>query len=154
MKHHRPKYDRWLVAVLALGAVVSLALPALLWASVPAAARPMLLGTLALDFVVIAFVVWLVAAIRYELSESDLVVRFGPFRITVPLQGIDEIFPTKNPLSAPAPSLDRLQINYRVGERRRVVLVSPKDKAAFLEDVAAAGRGLSVQGDRVVRRGR
>ncbi len=42
--------------------------------------------------------------IRYEVTSTELVVRYWPFRTRVPLQAIVEVVPTSNPLSAPAPA--------------------------------------------------
>ncbi|MFQ5610075.1 MAG: PH domain-containing protein [Woeseiaceae bacterium] len=39
--------------------------------------------------------------------------------------------PTRNPLSSPALSLDRLKITY--GPKNRKVLVSPADKESFVQ---------------------
>ncbi len=68
--------------------------------------------------------------------EGDaLRIRASFFRWRVPLAAIDSIEPTRNPLSSPACSLDRLLIRY--GERR--VMISPLDKAGFLRVLAARG---------------
>jgi hypothetical protein len=76
---------------------------------------------------------------RYEISATELVVRFGPFRWRLSLDAIVEVFPTHNPLSAPAPSLDRLRINYRKKDGWPwFTLVSPKDKEGFVRDLARA----------------
>src|SRR5690606_34291240 len=45
---------------------------------------------------------------------------------------IEEVYPTRNPLSAPAWSLDRLAVRYRTGQRRGLALISPARQDAFL----------------------
>ena len=64
--------------------------------------------------------------------------------------GIREVRPTTNPLSAPALSLDRLRIDYEEGGRVRSLLVSPKDKEGFLQELRDAVPGSRIEGDRLV----
>ncbi len=76
--------------------------------------------------------IWLLAGTRYTLTDSDLRVRCGPFRWRVALAEILSVTPTRNPLSSPAPSLDRLCIEYGSGKS---IMISPKDKEAFLDEL-------------------
>jgi hypothetical protein len=90
--------------------------------------------------------------IRYEVTPSELIIRFGPFRNTLPLDSLVEVFPTRNPLSAPAPSLDRLQINYRdKSGKTGFALISPKDKEGFIRDLASAAPRLRSPGGEALR---
>ena len=89
---------------------------------------------------------------RYEITGSALIVRFGPFRTTVLLDSIVEVFPTHNPISAPAPSLDRLKIKYRSKNGgMRSALISPKGKEEFLRDLASAAPRLRSTADGPLR---
>jgi hypothetical protein len=86
--------------------------------------------------------------IRYEIDSTELRIRFGLFSTKVRLDSIEEVFPTRNPAGAPAPSLDRVQIEYRTGAHtRRTALVSPQDRSAFIRDLAAAAPTLQDAGD-------
>jgi Bacterial PH domain/Sodium:solute symporter family len=58
---------------------------------------------------------------------------------------------TRNPLSSPALSLDRLCIHYKVGGKRRMVMISPADKESFLRVIAALVPGMIVDGSRAKR---
>jgi hypothetical protein len=60
------------------------------------------------------------------------------------------VVPTRNPLSSPALSLDRLHIRY--GGSRMGIMISPVNKAVFLQDLAARVDGLEFESDRVVHR--
>ncbi len=62
---------------------------------------------------VAAFVLWVLYGTRYTLTDKALTVQSGPFRWVIDLEAISEITPTRNPLSSPACSLDRLHIRYR-----------------------------------------
>jgi len=72
---------------------------------------------------------WLLASTYYRIDASALMVRSGPFRWTVPLNEIRSVQPSRSVMSSPALSLDRIRIDYGDG---RVLLVSPKDREAFL----------------------
>jgi len=82
----------------------------------------------------IGLVAWIFLTTSYRLSDRDLHITSGPFRIRVPLAQIQRITPTRSVLSAPALSLDRLEIAYGNGQ---VVVISPKDHRAFFAAVAA-----------------
>ncbi|MBI2956490.1 MAG: PH domain-containing protein [Acidobacteria bacterium] len=76
--------------------------------------------------------------ITYELAASELLIRSGlVLRWRIPLEAIEEVRETRNPLSSPAWSLDRLEVRYRRPASSGVILISPRDKAAFLRELAA-----------------
>jgi hypothetical protein len=112
------KVDRWVIAVLALplgssaiGAATSgMPLTWLVPALMTAGMLPLLLWT------------------EYELTSSTLRIRCGFFRTSVPLAAIEKVQPSRSALSAPALSLDRLDVQYRGGR----VLISPRDRAGFI----------------------
>ena len=68
----------------------------------------------------------------YSIDGNTLKIVSGPFRWKVPIDQIHKIKATRNPLSSPALSLDRLRIEYG---NKRAILVSPADKSAFLKAV-------------------
>ena len=68
----------------------------------------------------------------YVVADGVLRIVSGPFNWTIQLSDIVEITPTRNPLSSPALSLDRLKIVYG---KRRFVLVSPEDKDGFVKAI-------------------
>jgi len=76
--------------------------------------------------------VWLMRRTTYTLDADELLVRSGPLRWHVPLREIRAIRSTRNPLSSPALSLDRLRIEY--GDHR-VIMISPDDRVRFLEEL-------------------
>ena len=106
-----------------------------------------------LTFLMAAFTAWLPFSASYTLTATDLLVRAAFFRWRVPLDQIIEVFPTHNPLSSPALSLDRLRVNYqRPSGRTWWVMISPKEKKQFLDDLAQSA-GLEWEENRLVRRG-
>lgn len=72
--------------------------------------------------------VWLLYATDYTVTDSQLLVRSGPFKWRIKRSDIRDITPTRNPLASPALSLDRLKVSYG---NHGFVLVSPKDKPGF-----------------------
>ena len=96
-----------------------------------------------------AFVLRVLYRTNYTLTDHDLLVRSGPFHWTVRLDSITEIFPTHNPLSSPACSLDRLCIYYR--GRKAKIMISPYNKDVFLQNLVRRVPGLTLEGQRVSR---
>ena len=92
---------------------------------------------------------WALYGTLYTLTENTLIIQSGPFRWVIDLEAIMEVFPTRNPLSSPACSLDRLQIRY--SKSRLGMMISPQDKAGFLRDLVVRSPGLKLNGDRVLR---
>ncbi len=102
--------------------------------------------------VIMVLALWGCDRTRYEITPTDLQVRCGPFRTTVPLAAIVEVFPTRNPVGAAAPSLDRLQIDYRHKHGGMAfALISPKDKEGFVRDLASTAPQLRRVGDEPLR---
>jgi hypothetical protein len=87
----------------------------------------------------------------YQVTTTDLIVRSGLRAWTIPLDSIERVTPTNNPLSSPAWSLDRLRVDYRKQGVGKMVLISPNDKAGFLRALAMRSPGLELRGDRLLR---
>ena len=85
---------------------------------------------LAVIFAVIGFIGNIFTTTYYLIADKDLIIKSG-FMVnkTISIDTIREISESNNPLSSPANSLDRLEINY---SRKGTILISPKDKAGFL----------------------
>jgi hypothetical protein len=161
------KIDWWLGAILALvglgmsgggfyGVAYSLLQPGAPLVGAVVGFLPTFLGLL---------VLWQLLATRYEITSTKLILRSGPFRWTVALHQIMEVYPTWDPpedapgyslvdhfrANHPALSLDRLRVNYRSKGGDYFYLISPRDQAGFLQELAQADPDLLVSGDRIVR---
>jgi hypothetical protein len=77
---------------------------------------------------VTAFLCWIYATTAYRITADMLLVRCGPMRVDVPLKSVNALRASRNPLSAPALSLDRIEVSY---DSKRVV-ISPRDRTAFV----------------------
>ena len=95
-------------------------------------------STVALAGVALMAVIYLGAVfpMRYGIDDDVLIVRYGLIRQRVPLADITLVEPTRNPLSSPALSLDRLMIHY--GRRR--IMISPAARDEFLAELAKGAR--------------
>ena len=102
-----------------------------------------------LPFVAGTFVLLLALAypVRYTITPEELVVRSGLRRWRIPLAAIVQVSPTSDPRSSPALSLDRLRVDRSDGGE---ILISPRDKHAFLDELAARS-GMKRSGDRLER---
>ena len=65
--------------------------------------------------------------VKYSLSEDKLFVKNGFSTQSFSLKDITHITPTNSLLSAPALSLDRIEVRYKGGS----IVISPKDKVRF-----------------------
>ena len=68
----------------------------------------------------------------YVVEDGILRIVSGPFRWKIAIADIVDITPSRNPLSSPALSFDRLKVTYG---KRRFVLVSPADKEGFIRAI-------------------
>ncbi len=93
----------------------------------------------------IGLVVWIYADTSYRITDTDLLVRSGPLRVSVPLAQIRRVTRTRSVLSAPALSMNRLEITYA---KAGVVVISPKDDAGFLAALKERAPGAELPGSR------
>lgn len=159
---YRSQVDLWLAVVLA---VPPLAIASLLVRGIQTGRTEDLVGGGIVGLLIAALYAGLLFPIRYGISRHELIIQAGWLRQRIALAAITEVYPTRNPLSAPALSLDRLHVQYdprlvnasdpagqssasgsRLNRFFHSQRISPADRAAFLSDLAAAA-GLERHGD-------
>ena len=145
-RSYRSQVDAWLVPVLCLPPVVSLGLT--VRALVRANSIDLTWSLLALGVVVLIYG-GLVFPMRYLVGEGRLEVRSGFHRQRIPLAEIQRVTPTRNPLSSPALSLNRLEIRWGPGVFQ-AVMISPTTREGFLAHLATEA-GLVREEDRWIR---
>lgn len=138
----RSKVDWWLAVLLMVAPVISL----VAGLTAPASER---LAAFAGTSVLAAVYLGLVFPMRYGITDRELIVRHGLVRQRIQLADITAVTPTRNPLSSPALSLDRLRITFGTGFFKNV-MISPADKKQFLVELALKAR-LVRKGDGLVR---
>jgi hypothetical protein len=127
VKRFNSKVDRWLMMILVVSLILDVAAIVIVVLTVPETI------VMLLTAVVLLLMAILIASIlvgtHYTVDKKTLKIVSGPIRLRVSLDDINSVKATRNPLSSPALSLDRLMINY--GKNRKV-MVSPADKRGFL----------------------
>jgi len=84
----------------------------------------------------IVFTIHMFKNTYYLVDDQYLTVRCSFFvNQRIALSDIQTIRPTNNPISAPAASLDRLEIRFGY---RKSVIISPRDKQTFINAIQAA----------------
>ena len=126
----RSKIDTWILLVL----IVSIAGLLLAFAVVmvnETSDQARVIVALA-SVLAVALILSVLLRTNYTVDNGEIRIVSGPFRWTVPVSDILEIRGSRNPLSSPALSLNRLKIIYG---HRKYILVSPADKKGFLRAV-------------------
>ena len=152
MSSYPTKRDWWLLLVLWLsfglmivGFVSAVTEPVAPWMKALAG------GFFAFFAVLMAGILVLPYRTTYTLDARALTIRVGPFEQAIPLSEITEVFPTHNPLSAPAWSLDRVRIRFT--SSRFGALISPERQIQFFDELEALAPHLERDGRRLVLKG-
>jgi len=153
MTHGKPviftsKRDAWIVILIWVGALAIAFGGIATLATVGTALAKLALA--ALYFAAAAFMFWVLYAISYAVDDEELLIRCGPFRYRVPLAQIDSVRPSRNPLSSPAASIDRLMIRWNSEKKR--ILISPEPRKKFLKELDARCDQLAADGDSLLRK--
>ncbi len=123
------KVDTWLATTIGMAMLACVAVPFATYATVgPVVVIPGIF-TLLIGGVL---PLWIFTSTDYRLTDATLFVRTGPFKWEIPVHEITKVTPTRDPLSSPALSLDRLRIDYGQG---KALMISPKKKQEFIDDL-------------------
>jgi len=124
------KVDGWMIPIIIVAIAGTIwALVAVMITETPWLIR---IAVAAVTVLVIALLFSVFTRTHYTIAHGSLRVVSGPFSRTIPLSDITSIEPTRNPLSSPALSLDRLKVSYG---NKKFVLISPADKAGFMSAI-------------------
>lgn len=129
-KRFKSKIDRWLLFLLVAVMVFEVIVMSI--AAIQAGDPRAGVGLVVTALLIVALIGSLLIGTHYTVDGNTLHVVSGPFRWNVPVDQIQSVQTTHNPLSSPALSLDRLRIQYGTGRR---IMVSPADKAGFLRAI-------------------
>jgi len=80
-------------------------------------------------FATAGFIAWLWILTYYDLKESELFIKYGPFTKSVPYSGITSAKPIRSWAASAATSINRVEIRYGNYD---FVYISPLDQEAFL----------------------
>ncbi|MFM2003048.1 MAG: hypothetical protein RI963_2474 [Planctomycetota bacterium] len=146
IRWYKSKIDWWLAPLLMIPPIAAL------WITAAAFWRgngsEIAVGCGAMLWVLIVYA-GVVFPTRYGIGNGYLTIRYGICRQRIPLAEIRAVCPTRNPLSSPALSLDRLRVRFGEGFFKSV-MISPAERDEFLHHLASAA-GLQQDGDRLTR---
>ncbi|KYC98189.1 PH domain-containing protein [Heyndrickxia sporothermodurans] len=81
----------------------------------------------------LVFVTWLWMNTYYEINNGKLKIIAGPFKYAIiDINEIKTIESTKNIISSPALSMDRIEIQYN---KWHTIIISPKNQAEFIYEL-------------------
>ncbi|MBC7658164.1 MAG: PH domain-containing protein [Chitinophagaceae bacterium] len=89
---------------------------------------------------------WIMSATYYQIEGEQLLVKSGPFKYRIKIADIVSLRDSRSIISSPALSFKRVRVEHKKGN----LLISPKDRRAFVEllhglnnaiDVSGAGSG-------------
>ena len=84
-----------------------------------------------LSIVIYGFIMHMFYNTHYTIRENILYVQSGFIKYRrIDISSIKSVEPSRNPLSSPAPSFDRIKVRYG---KWSMILLSPKDKKGFTE---------------------
>lgn len=134
MKKQKSKVDTWLVLVV-IGIVVAASLSFILVDEAP------LIG-LVIGGVVLLVLADMVVNTTYVIDGRTLTIRCGSLmKDRCNIMDITAVRPTRTPVSSAAMSLDRLELKLR----DRSIVISPKDKERFVDDLRAVNPEIKVE---------
>lgn len=126
------KVDTWLVVVIVGMVVAEIAVAFFIMTLHLVGGIVCLVGVILISLLIALFMI----PCHYTLTEDSLKIRCGMVKESIALSRITGVTATRNPLSAPALSLDRLRIEL-IGDDRTLPyrLISPKDRDKFVADL-------------------
>ncbi len=128
MKVYRSKIDWWLI-LLILGVFGYPIVEGLV-------KRQLGLSLTMLAILLVIF--WMFSKIKYIIDSNVLKIWW----LKIEIKSIKRIYKTRNPLSSPALSLDRIAIVYNKYDE---VLISPKDKQGFVDELLKQNSEIKVE---------
>ena len=78
---------------------------------------------------ILLFIAWIWFGTYYVITDKELKIRSGPYFHNLQLSSIKKIRKSRNPLSSPALSSDRLEIEYG---KYNHTYISPKEEEQFI----------------------
>ena len=129
-KRFPSKIDSWILIILVFLIVVQLIV--IVAVAIEEDDPRVVTGVIIACILAMGLFAWLLTGTHYTVYRGQLKIASGPFRRTVAIDQITSVEATRNPLSSPALSLDRLCIRYGRGRR---VMISPADQRGFLRAI-------------------
>lgn len=91
---------------------------------------------------IIGLLLWIWFGTGYKVEKEFLEVRYGPFKSKIRIKDIKKIRRTKNPFTAPALSIDRIEILFG---RYDVVNISPKNESGLIHSLLTINNNIQLE---------
>lgn len=75
---------------------------------------------------------WIWFKTGYTIEDNFLKIQYGPFKREIKIDEIQSIRQTRNPFTAPALSMDKIEINYA---KFNTIEISPKNKVELVNQL-------------------
>ena len=134
------KRDLWIVLLLRAIPVVVLGAVTYAWYQSHADLSGPIAGAIILLVAELFLFEWILRSTYYVIEGDTLVIRSGFIGWRVPIREITSVTPTRNALSSPALSLDRLRVQYGT----KTILISPEDSERFLAALRRVNPAITV----------
>lgn len=87
--------------------------------------------------------VWMAFGTKYWIEDEEFLVIKAPIYggKKIPISRITKVYASSNPLSSPAPSLDRFAVQYDLSG---MILISPQDKDALADHLKKINAAIEV----------
>jgi Bacterial PH domain len=146
---HSSKKDWWLAGLLGLVIAVELVAGAALMGIALVSGPWQVLIPASILLLVGGLLLWILVGTSYEITETSLVIRLGPFRWTIPLDAIEDVVPQRHWYGGP---LIEWNFGLSVQGERRPELAHPHLAArpgGVPSGVDGAASGVGRQGRRL-----
>lgn len=90
------------------------------------------------------FLLWFWFQTGYTIADNLLIIRYGPFKKNIQIDEIHSLRETKNPFSAPALSMDKLELSFTKFD---MVAISPKNKNEFVQQLLKQNPRIKIDKD-------
>ncbi|MCL7749458.1 PH domain-containing protein [Halalkalibacter alkaliphilus] len=97
-----------------------------------------------ITFPLAIFVAWIWYSTGYKIENDRLKIAFGPFSKMILINEIKSVRKTRSLISAPANSLDRLEIMYG---KFNLIVISPINQKQFLHFLLTINPSINLEGD-------
>jgi hypothetical protein len=98
---------------------------------------------------VAAAISWVFLSIEYRIDQNKLMIFCaGILYKSIDIHSIKEIKNTRDPISSPAGSLDRIAILYGGSKR---ILLSPKNKAEFIQNLLEIHSDIKTESAKIIK---
>lgn len=141
-----PSKKDWWLGIVIWGAALLLIIPPILFPNFGVWMTPAFLDKQWIKVILLGstgvILLWIWFRTNYTVKEKTLQITYGPFKKKVNIDDIRSIRQTKDPFTAPALSIDRIEINYA---SFKIISISPKDKQTLIQHLLQQNPNIEIK---------